>query len=142
MLCQKCPYSEFFWSAFCRIRTEYGEIITPYCVQMLENMDQKNSENEFFSRSVLQPNFLSWIFFMPSFTKFYLTSLLDTIIRKTTLHKQCTTSITLSPLQIESKKMACKIYIALLRNLFQIYFSWFVRFPYFPCSLDATNTSF
>ena len=25
-LCEKCPYSEFFWSVFSRIRTEYGEI--------------------------------------------------------------------------------------------------------------------
>ena len=25
---KKCPYSEFFWSAFSRIRTEYGEINT------------------------------------------------------------------------------------------------------------------
>ena len=23
---KKCPYSEFFWSLFSRIRTEYGEI--------------------------------------------------------------------------------------------------------------------
>ena len=23
---EKCPYSELFWSAFSRIRTEYGEI--------------------------------------------------------------------------------------------------------------------
>ena len=26
-LCKKCPYSELFWSAFSRIRTEYGEIL-------------------------------------------------------------------------------------------------------------------
>ena len=33
----------FFWSAFSRIRTEYGEIrsISPYSVQMRESMDQK-----------------------------------------------------------------------------------------------------
>ena len=32
-----------FWSVFSRIRSEYGEIrsITPYSVQMRENMDQK-----------------------------------------------------------------------------------------------------
>ena len=24
---EKCPYSEFFWSVFSRIRTEYGEIL-------------------------------------------------------------------------------------------------------------------
>ena len=34
---EKCPNTEFFWSVFSRIRTEYGEII----VQMRENTDQK-----------------------------------------------------------------------------------------------------
>ena len=40
------PYSELFWSAFSRIRTEYGQIlrISPYSVRMRENTDQKNSE--------------------------------------------------------------------------------------------------
>ena len=43
---KKCPYSELFWSAFSRIRTEYGEIlpISPYSVRMRENADQNNSE--------------------------------------------------------------------------------------------------
>ena len=47
----KCPYSEFLWSVFSRIRTEYGEIlrISPYSVQMQENTDQKNSECGHFS---------------------------------------------------------------------------------------------
>ena len=38
-----CPNTEFFWSVFCRIRTEYREIrsISPYSVQMRENTDQK-----------------------------------------------------------------------------------------------------
>ena len=51
-----CPYSEFFWSVFSRIRTEYGEIgsISPYSVRMLENTDQKNSNYEHFLRSVQQ----------------------------------------------------------------------------------------
>ena len=42
---KKCPYSELFWSAFFRIRTEYGEIrgISPYSVRMRENEDQNNS---------------------------------------------------------------------------------------------------
>ena len=33
----------FFWSVFCRIRTEYGEIlrISPYAVRMRQNTDQK-----------------------------------------------------------------------------------------------------
>ena len=26
VLHEKCPYSEFFWSVFCRIRTEYGQL--------------------------------------------------------------------------------------------------------------------
>ena len=50
---RKCPYSEFFWSVFSRIRTEYGEIrsVSPYSVQMRENTDQKNSKYGYFSRS-------------------------------------------------------------------------------------------
>ena len=36
-LLEKCPYSEFFWSVFSRIRTEYGP---------------ENSEYGHFSRSV------------------------------------------------------------------------------------------
>ena len=43
---EKCQYSELFWSAFSRIRIEYGEIrgISPYSVQMQENADENNSE--------------------------------------------------------------------------------------------------
>ena len=50
---EKCPYSELFWSAFCHIRTEYGEIlrISPYSVRMRENADQNNSKYEHFLRS-------------------------------------------------------------------------------------------
>ena len=50
---KKCPYSEFFWSAFFRIWTEYAKIlcISPYSVQMRENMDQKNSQYGHFLRS-------------------------------------------------------------------------------------------
>ena len=53
-LCEKCPYSEFFWSVFSLIRTEYGEIrsIFPYSVRMRENTDQKNSKYGHFSRIV------------------------------------------------------------------------------------------
>ena len=53
-LTEKCTYSEFFWSVFSRIRTEYGEIksIAPYSVRMRENIDQKNSEYGHFSRRV------------------------------------------------------------------------------------------
>ena len=40
---EKCPYSEFFWSVFSRIGTEYWEIlrISRYSVRMRENTDQK-----------------------------------------------------------------------------------------------------
>ena len=50
---EKCPYSEFSWPVLSRIQTEYGRIwsISPYLVQMRENMDQKNSEYEHSSRS-------------------------------------------------------------------------------------------
>ena len=47
-----CPYPELFWSAFSRIRNEYGEIlrIFPYSVRMRENADQNNSEYGHFLR--------------------------------------------------------------------------------------------
>ena len=50
---EKCPYSELFWSAFSRIRAEYGEIlcISPYSIRMRENADQNNSEYGHFLRS-------------------------------------------------------------------------------------------
>ena len=53
-LCEKYPYSEFLWSLFTRIRTEYRQIlfISPFLVQMWENTDQKNSKYGRFSRSV------------------------------------------------------------------------------------------
>ena len=52
---KQCPYSEVFWYAFFRIRTEYGEIrsISPDSVQMRENADQNNSEQGNFSRSAI-----------------------------------------------------------------------------------------
>ena len=55
---KKCPYSELFWSVFTRIWTEYGEIrhMSPYSVQIMENMDQSNSKYETFSRNMK----LSW----------------------------------------------------------------------------------
>ena len=50
---EKCPYSELFWSAFSRIRTEYGEMrsIFPYSVRMRENTDQNNSKYGNFLRN-------------------------------------------------------------------------------------------
>ena len=55
---KKCPYSELFWSAFTRIRTECGKIrsISPYSVQIRENADQNNSEYGQFSRSSKHSN--------------------------------------------------------------------------------------
>ena len=44
-LCVKCPYSELFWSAFSRIRTEYGEIRS--------NADKNNFEYGHFWRSAI-----------------------------------------------------------------------------------------
>ena len=53
-MCGKFPYSEFFWSVFSHIRTEYGEIwsIPSYSVRMRENTYQKNTEHRqiFFGR--------------------------------------------------------------------------------------------
>ena len=43
---EKCPYSEFFWSVFSRILTEYGDTyasVSPYSVWMQENTDEKES---------------------------------------------------------------------------------------------------
>ena len=54
LLHKKCPYSELFWPAFSRIRTEYGEIrISPYSVRMWEMVDQNNSEHGHFLQSAL-----------------------------------------------------------------------------------------
>ena len=52
-LCEKFPYSEFFWTVFSHIWTEYGEIIRipPQSVQMRENTDQENSEYGHFLHS-------------------------------------------------------------------------------------------
>ena len=50
---EKCPYSEFFWSVFSRIWTEYGEILhsSPCFFRIWENTDSKKSEYGHFSRS-------------------------------------------------------------------------------------------
>ena len=59
--CVRCPYSELFWSAFSRIRTEYGEIvflrIQSKCGKIITNdMVQNNSEYGHFSRSAVLGN--------------------------------------------------------------------------------------
>ena len=65
---KKCPYSEFFWSVFSHIQTEYGEIlsISQYSVRMWENADENNSEHGRFSCSV---NVLYTFSFFPSSRK-------------------------------------------------------------------------
>ena len=51
---EMCPYSEFLWSVFFLIRTEFGDLLckSPYSVRMRENTDQKNSKYRHFLRSV------------------------------------------------------------------------------------------
>ena len=51
---EKCQYPDFFLVCISPIWAKYGEIrnISPYLVQMRENMDQKNSEYGHFTRSV------------------------------------------------------------------------------------------
>ena len=48
---KKYPYSEFFWSVFSRMQTEYEDLLrkSPYSGRMRENTDQKNSEYRHFS---------------------------------------------------------------------------------------------
>ena len=48
-----CPNTEFFWSVFSCIQTEYGDLTrkSPYSVQIQENMDQKKLSIGHFSRS-------------------------------------------------------------------------------------------
>ena len=44
---KKCPYSEYFWSLFSFIRTEYGDLHSrsPYSVRMRKNKDQQKTPN-------------------------------------------------------------------------------------------------
>ena len=46
------PYLEFFWSVFVVYLVHIRSFSGPYSVQILENMDQKNSEYGHFSRGV------------------------------------------------------------------------------------------
>ena len=63
-MCEKCPYSELFWSVYFGIRIPnfsifaYGEIlnISPYSVWMRENTEQNNLECGHFLHSVNQSN--------------------------------------------------------------------------------------
>ena len=44
---EQCLHSQFFWSIFSLIRTEYGEMwnISRYSTQMRRNTDHENSEH-------------------------------------------------------------------------------------------------
>ena len=55
---KRCLYSELSWSAFFRIRTEYGKMqsTSPYSFQMRENANQNNAEYGHFLRSVCCKN--------------------------------------------------------------------------------------
>ena len=63
---EKYPYSELFWSAFSRIRTEYGEIrsISPYSVELQENADQNHCKYRHFLRSSVDFMYFSLNFFL------------------------------------------------------------------------------
>ena len=51
---KKFMCSEFFWSLYSRIWTDYSDLlrIFPYSLRVRENAEQKSSEHEYFSRSV------------------------------------------------------------------------------------------
>ena len=59
---EKSPSSEFFWTVFSGIRTEYGEmrIISLYSVRTQENTNQKNSEYGQCSWSVHKRDSTKW----------------------------------------------------------------------------------
>ena len=52
LLRKKCPYSDFFWSVFSRIWTEYEE-----------NTDHKNSEYKHFLRSDYDISIINLLYF-------------------------------------------------------------------------------
>ena len=68
---EKCPYLEFFWPVFSRIRTEYGEIlrISSYSVRIRENTDQKKYEYGDFLRSVYEVGCPGKSQYIPHFSK-------------------------------------------------------------------------
>ena len=64
-LYEKCPNTEFFWSVFSRIWTEYGDLLrkSPYSVRIRENTDQKKLRSwTFFSQ--WQHYFLGFILYL------------------------------------------------------------------------------
>ena len=62
---EKCPYLELFWSSvFSRIRTEQGEIRSPYSFSMRNSTGQNSSQYGHFSRSV--PQVVRWVLYAPT----------------------------------------------------------------------------
>ena len=74
----KRRYSEYFWSLFSRIWTEYGDTeirsISLFSVKMRENPDQKNSEYKHLSRSEIYA-LSDYFFFLFLQSKTYIFSL-------------------------------------------------------------------
>ena len=68
---KKCPYSEFFWSIFSRIRTEYREIlgISLYSVQMRENTDQKTPNTDTFYAIIASQEVKLFLFIVETMLK-------------------------------------------------------------------------
>ena len=67
---EKCPYWELFWSVFCRIWTEYEEIlrISPYSALMRENADQNNSEYRHFYVMIISDFPIWMVIYVDSFS--------------------------------------------------------------------------
>ena len=59
---KKCLFSEFFWSVFSRIWTEYGEIpsVSPYSVRMQETTARKTPNTDTFHAVVKLDNTLKF----------------------------------------------------------------------------------
>ena len=67
---EMCPYSEFFWSVFSCIQTEYGKIlcISPYSVRMREKQTRKTPNTDTF---YAVPSLYQYSFFIQCFPLFY-----------------------------------------------------------------------
>ena len=106
-LCEKCLYSELFWSGFSRIWTEYGEIrsISPYSVRMRENRDQNHSEYGHFSCSGSFRSFLDKIVFSLCLRQIFAIhhpEILNLLKKTTTMNIKC---IHLTICQINLKQL-------------------------------------
>ena len=83
LLCKKCPYSELFWSAFSRIRTEYGEIRSTHIqlecgkiwTRITPNTDTFHAANLWHThlfRKKGRTIWKLWLSFCPVLSKFFL----------------------------------------------------------------------